>query len=75
MAKMEYRELMHYCLQIGTADAYSMEKMELLREFLETADFKTLRKQSDEYLLAGKNISFIIYRHKNALKYEMVAEG
>jgi hypothetical protein len=75
VAKMEYRELMHSCLQTGTADAYSAEKMELLREFLETADFKALRKQSDEFLLAGKHVSFIIYRHKNTLKYEMVTDG
>ena len=40
VAKMEYRELMHSCLRTGTADAYSAEKMELLHDFLEAADFK-----------------------------------
>ncbi|MEJ2739414.1 MAG: hypothetical protein P8105_06265 [Dehalococcoidia bacterium] len=72
VAKMEYRELMHSCLRTGTADAYSAEKMELLHDFLEAADFKALRKQSDEYLLEGKNVSFTIYRDKDALKWEMV---
>ena len=72
VAKMEYRELMHSCLRTGTANAYSAEKMELLHDFLEAADFKALRKQSDEYLLEGKNVSCIIYRDKDALKWEMV---
>ena len=75
VARMEYRQLMHTFLQDGTADAYSAEKMELLRDFLETADFKALRKQSDEYLLEGNNISFIIYRDKGALKWEMIHGG
>jgi hypothetical protein len=72
VAKMEYRELMHSCLRTGTVDAYSAEKMELLRDFLETADFKALRKQSDEYLLEGKDVSFVVYRDKDALKWEMI---
>jgi hypothetical protein len=72
VAKMEYRDLMHSCLRTGTADADSAEKMELLHDFLETADFKALRKQSDGYLLEGKDVSFIIYRDKDALKWEMV---
>ena len=72
VAKMEYREVMHSFLQSGTVDDYSAEKMDLLHDFLETADFKALRRQSDEYLLEGKDVSFIIYRDKNALKWEMI---
>lgn len=72
VAKMEYREVMHSFLQSGTVDDYSAEKMDLLHDFLETADFKALRRQSDEYLLEGKDVSFIIYKDKNALKWEMI---
>ena len=37
------------------------ERIQLLKAFLESADFKKLRSQSEKYLLEGRSVKFIIY--------------
>jgi hypothetical protein len=74
VARMEHEKLMRTLLRSGAGDADVSRKMELLRTFLETADFKALRKQSDEYLQTGKRIAFIIRREGNSFSYEIVPE-
>ena len=47
------------------------EKAEILRLFLESADFKQLRSESERRLVEGKKVLFAVYLEKGALKYEM----
>jgi len=51
------------------------EKIELLRSFLETTDFSNLRKQSEEHILHGKQVQFILSIKNKKLVYEMIIEN
>jgi hypothetical protein len=71
VARKEYENLAKSYLQAGKGDSEFREKIELLRSFLESADFRELRKQSEGYLLKGQKIKFILYRERGKAKYKM----
>ena len=48
------------------------QRIELLKSFLESTDFKKLRSQSEGYLIQGKAVKFIIYWKAAKASYEMV---
>jgi translation initiation factor IF-3 len=48
------------------------EKIELLKAFLESPDFKNLRSQSERYLVEGKKVKFVISWEEGKPSYEMV---
>ena len=48
------------------------EKVELLKAFLESMDFKKLRRESERLLIEGKMVKFIIHWKEGKLGYEMV---
>ncbi len=50
------------------------EKIELLRSFLETANFGNLRKQSEKHIINGKQVTFIVTIKNKKLLYEMIVE-
>ena len=72
MAKREHQRLVKSYIQKGKTDAESEEKMELLRSFLETSDFKKLRKESEAYLLKGEKVKFILHLENGEAKYRLV---
>jgi hypothetical protein len=47
------------------------EKVEILRIFLETADFRKLRSDSEKHLKDGKDVKFVIYLENGALRFKM----
>jgi len=47
------------------------EKLEILRLFLESADFSKLRSESEKHLLEGKRVKFIVYLVEEKPRYEM----
>ncbi len=47
------------------------EKTELLRTFLQTTDFRELRRKSEKYLAEGKNVKFAVYLKNGAVKHDM----
>ena len=47
------------------------EKLEILRLFLETADFKKLRSESERRLTEGKGVRFVVYLENGVTEYEM----
>lgn len=59
-ARTEFNLLAGRYLELGKKNADLEAKLELLRNFLETADFPTLRQESNLYLLAEKSVKFII---------------
>jgi hypothetical protein len=72
VARREYENLARSYLQAGKVDSKLGEKIELLRSFLESADFRKLRKQSEGYLLKGQKVKFILYREHGKAKYSML---
>ncbi|MBM4447060.1 MAG: hypothetical protein FJ023_06895 [Chloroflexi bacterium] len=72
VARKEYENLVRSYLQAGKTDSDFEDKVELLRSFLESADFRKLRQQSEEYLLKGQNIKFILFREHGKAQYKMV---
>jgi predicted ArsR family transcriptional regulator len=72
VARKEYENLARTYLQADKGDSELEEKIELLRSFLESADFRKLRKQSEGYLLKGQKVKFILYRGCGEAKYKML---
>jgi hypothetical protein len=72
VARKEYEDLARSYLQAGKGDSELGEKIELLRSFLESADFRKLRGQSEGYLLKGQKVRFILYREHGKAKYKML---
>ena len=74
MARKEYQSLVRNYLQEGKDDAEFQGKIELLRSFLETADFRKLRGESEAYLLKGKKVKFTLYREGNETRYRLTID-
>ena len=72
VARKEYENLVRSYLQTGKFDEDFEDKVETLRTFLQSADFRKLRQQSDEYLVRGQKIKFILYRERGKIKYNLV---
>ena len=47
------------------------ERLEVLRLFLKSVDFKGLRGEYERYLLEGRRVKFILRLEKGKPKYEM----
>ena len=71
VAKRKYIELVQRLLGNTTCDTETGEKLEILRLFLETADFGKLRSKSEEQLIQGKKVQFILYLEDTLPKCEM----
>ena len=63
---------MKQLLTPGQGNKELEEKSEILRLFLETADFKQLRAESEKRLTEGRMIRFIVYLENGAPQYEMI---
>lgn len=57
IAKREYERVLGLLLKGKEEDVLLAEELELLRMFLESADFGQLRSRCEELLLAGKRVS------------------
>jgi hypothetical protein len=71
-AREEFWNSVNQHMKSGQKDKKLEEKIELLKAFLESADFKKLRSQSERYLVAGKRVKFIICWKEDKPSYEMV---
>jgi len=58
-ARKEYQRVCDLVMQ-GSDEAGLIQRLELLRAFLESADFRTLRSDSEPLLAEGKRITFVI---------------
>jgi hypothetical protein len=56
----------------GHKDKRLEEKIELLKAFLESADFKKLRSDSEIHLIQGRKVRFLIRWEEDKPSYEMV---
>ncbi|MBN1855881.1 MAG: hypothetical protein JW846_02900 [Dehalococcoidia bacterium] len=60
-ARRRYRELTQSALRGEKLDDGTMKEIELLRRFLESADFPRLRADSESSLRKGKHVTFHVY--------------
>ena len=69
-AKQEFwRSVNEYMENPG--DKELEERIELLKVFVESMDFRRLRRESEKYLIEGKEVRFTIRWKGNKLQYEM----
>ena len=71
-ARREHAAVVKQLLTPGQGNKELEEKSEILRLFLETADFKQLRAESEKRLTEGRMIRFIVYLENGAPQYEMI---
>jgi translation initiation factor IF-3 len=71
-AKEEFWNSVNQYMENGREDKNLEEKIELLKAFLESMDFKKLRSQSERYLVEGKKVKFVICWKEGKPSYEMV---
>ena len=63
-------------MESGHEDKELEGRIELLKAFLESMDFKKLRSQSERYLIEGQKVKFVICRKEDGLDCQMmVVEG
>ncbi len=74
LCKKEYESTLNLLLKHEGLDEVLGEKLELLRLFLETADFGHLRSQYEGYLMEGKKVVFILYPEGGKVAYKMVVK-
>lgn len=48
------------------------QRVELLRAFLESTDFRELRRQSEEHLTQGQKVKFQVYWKQSEPGYDMI---
>ena len=73
VAKRKYREAMQQYLQKGENGELG-ERIETLRMFLESADFRRLRGESEKHLTQGEKVKFTLHLEEGQVKYEMIVE-
>ena len=71
-AREEFWNLVDQYMESGREDKELEEKIELVKAFLESADFKKLRSDSERHLVQGKKVRFAIRWKEGKPSYEMV---
>ena len=71
VAKREYWRAVDEYLKAKTGDQDLEERIELLKSFLETADFKALRSQSERYMAEEKGVVFTIFEKDGKPSHRM----
>jgi len=73
-ASTEYKKTLRQLLSADVIDEELEEKAETLRKFLETADFKKLRAESEKFMAEGKEVRFIISFESGGCSYNMLVD-
>ena len=69
-AKRQYNQLLSELLKQGE-EGELVEKLEMLKLFLESTDFNKLRGESEKHLLERRTVKFILYLEEGKPKYEL----
>ena len=72
VAKREHAAVLQQLLIPGQRNKELADKLEILRCFLETADFKKLRAESEQQLIEGRAVRFVVYLKNGIPEYEMI---
>ncbi len=74
LSKKEYEHTLNLLLQKRPFDEALGERLEVLRLFLESTDFGSLRSQYEGYLSEGKEVTFILYPEEGKVAYKLIVE-
>lgn len=74
-ARQEFTRHKDEYIQRGVEDKALEERMDLLRAFLDTMDFRELRRESEKHLSEGRKVKFLLYPEEGKLRYEMKVEA
>ena len=74
VAKKEFQETLQRILSAEEVSDQLKDKAEILRFFLETADFRNLRAESESHLQRGEKVKYIVYLENGIAKYEIVTD-
>jgi len=72
-ARQSYSDMTRRLLA-GTSDSVLLEKAEMLRIFLETADFPRLRSESEPLLVNNRRVRFVIAQGSAGVKWVMLTD-
>ena len=71
LAKREYDRLTRELLTSDEEDLELQERLETLRLFLESTDFRELRSRYEPYLVEGKRVRFTLRQAAAKAEYQM----
>jgi len=71
VAKRKYERVLGQLMKSSQEDSQLEARLELLRRFLESADFGILRSRCDELLLKGKQIEVRLISVNELSEYEI----
>jgi hypothetical protein len=71
-AREEFWNSVNQYMESGQEDKKLEERIELLKAFLESMDFKQLRSQSERYLAKGRHVRFVVSWKEGKPSYEMM---
>ena len=71
VAKQKYAKIVGQLLASGAHDPKLLEIVGLLKDFLETADFRKLRAESERHLVEGRHVKFVVYAEGGVSRYEI----
>jgi hypothetical protein len=71
VARKEFEDTSQKILSSDEPQLELADKAEIIKLFLEKADFKRLRVESEKYLIKGNSVIFTVYLEGDRLKYEM----
>jgi hypothetical protein len=71
-AREEFWNSTNQYMGSGQKDKRLEEKIELLKAFLESADFGKLRSESELHLVQGKKVTFVLRWTEGRPSYEVV---
>ena len=72
VARREHAAVSKQLLVFERSNKELEEKLEILRLFLETADFRKLRAESEKQIIEGRAVRFIICLKNGIPEYEMI---
>ena len=71
VARKEHAMILKQLLTPGKVNKELEKELEILQIFLETADFKKLRSESEKQLMERRKVRFLVYLEDSVSKYEM----
>ncbi len=74
VARNEYRRCVDACFRLDRLEPELEVRVEILRLFLEQADFRRLRRESETFITAGRPVRFLIGLHGERTRWRIEAE-
>ena len=74
VAKHEYERILKELLNEVEVNVVLEERFQMLKAFLESADFAELRRSYEPYLVEGKSVVFTLRSMEGSIAYEFQVE-